>query len=260
MVKEDLPDLPGSMVVHTVKSSAPDAGDVALHAARSERTLRRGEAHRHERRDEHDRQLRGHRPARRGRSVRSARRCAPRGRSGATCRRFASATSSSFSATTASSSDSRKSSTDARRRPSAKSRLRSRLGRVERRRLCPPELIAGGSEPSQGSELSRSRRCKEGSGKAGRRPGRSPRRRRRARRSRRSPAARPPVTRGSSAWPAARRCERLRDHAPAAGRSGTCSVRPVSTMSSTSSTRRPAIGAARSLVISTTPDDTVASP
>jgi hypothetical protein len=25
MVKEDLPDLPGSMVVHTVKSSAPDA-------------------------------------------------------------------------------------------------------------------------------------------------------------------------------------------------------------------------------------------
>ena len=40
MVKEDLPDLPGSMVVHTVKSSAPDAGDVAVHAARPQRAAR----------------------------------------------------------------------------------------------------------------------------------------------------------------------------------------------------------------------------
>jgi DNA-binding NtrC family response regulator len=31
MVKEDLPDLPGSMVVHTVKSSSPDAVDAAVH-------------------------------------------------------------------------------------------------------------------------------------------------------------------------------------------------------------------------------------
>ncbi len=126
MVKEDLPDLPGSMVVHTVKSSAPDAVTLLYTPPGPQRAARRGEAGRLERHDEHDRELRGAEPARRaaGRDPRGAARQGAR--SGATCRRSASATSSSCSATTTSSSASRKSSTAARRRPAASRGLAKR--------------------------------------------------------------------------------------------------------------------------------------
>ena len=207
------------MVVHTVKSSSPDA--VTLLYTPPGVSGRPGEVKLidSERHDEHDRELRRARAARRaaGRDPRGAARRSRR--SGATCRRSASVTSSSCSATTASSTASRKSSTAARRRPSARRRLA--VGRVQR-----PDI-------------------REVAVELARRPGRSRRRTRRARRSRRSRAPGTAEDAGSWAWPGARRCACSPGPRACSRSTRYFSVRPVSTMSSTSSTRRPAIGAAQ---------------